>query len=94
MLVPSQVGDGQAVDHAKSSGRIAFACTSVPPIFERVKAQGDVIQTPPLTLPTPGKVRPLPSHPHPTTPFHKSESASSLTSSPFTLFPPPRRTWW
>lgn len=52
-----QVKDGQAVDHAKSSGRIAFACTSVPPIYERVKATGDAVQTPPLTLPTPGKVR-------------------------------------
>jgi hypothetical protein len=51
-----EVGDGQAVDHAKSSGRIAFACKSVKPIYERVKASGDAVQTPPLTLPTPGKV--------------------------------------
>ena len=51
-----EVGDGQAVDHAKSSGRIAFACKSVKPIYKRVKASGDAVQTPPLTLPTPGKV--------------------------------------
>ena len=52
-----QVADGLPVDHAQSSGRIAFACASVLPIFEKVKASGDIVQTPPLTLPTPGKVR-------------------------------------
>lgn len=51
-----EVQDGKPVDHAKSSGRVAFACSSVQPIFEKVKASGDTVQTPPLTLPTPGKV--------------------------------------
>jgi thiol-disulfide isomerase/thioredoxin len=55
MLQLIQVDDGAAVDHAKSSGRIAFACNSVRPIFEHVTSTGDVVQTPPLTLPTPGK---------------------------------------
>lgn len=51
-----EVNDGLSVDHAKSSGRIAFACKKVPPIFELVKSNGkDIVQTPPLTLPTPGK---------------------------------------
>ena len=50
-----EVQDGHLVDHALSSGRIAFACTSVAPVFQASKASGDVIQTPPLTLPTPGK---------------------------------------
>jgi thiol-disulfide isomerase/thioredoxin len=50
-----EVEDGQPVDHAKSAGRIAFACKSVHPIFELAKSTGDVVQTPPLTLPTPGK---------------------------------------
>lgn len=43
------------VDHALSSGRIAFACKKVPPIFEHVSKAGDTILTPPLTLPTPDK---------------------------------------
>ena len=48
---------GVAVNHALSSGRIAFACPtpSVPAIFSMVTAAGDKVQTPPLTLPTPGK---------------------------------------
>lgn len=48
---------GVTVDHALSSGRIAFACPtpSVPAIFDMVKSAGDTVQTPPLTLPTPGK---------------------------------------
>ena len=52
-----QVDDGQSVDHALSSGRIAFAChtPSVPAIFEAIKAAGETVQVPPLTLPTPGK---------------------------------------
>jgi catechol 2,3-dioxygenase-like lactoylglutathione lyase family enzyme len=50
-----EVQDGVAVDHALSSGRIAFACKAVPPIFEAVKAANEVVQVPPLTLPTPGK---------------------------------------
>jgi thioredoxin 1 len=50
-----QVQDGNPVDHALSSGRIAFACKYVPPIYESVKAAGEFIQVPPLTLPTPGK---------------------------------------
>jgi hypothetical protein len=55
MLQLIEVRDGQAVDHALSSGRIAFACKSVEPIFQKVKAHGDKVQTPPLRLPTPGK---------------------------------------
>ena len=55
MLQLIQIDDQQPVNHAKSGGRIAFACPSVTPIFERVKNNGDVVQTPPLTLPTPGK---------------------------------------
>lgn len=51
----AEVADGQRVDHALSSGRIAFACKSVPPIFAAVSSSGDKVQTPPLTLPTPGK---------------------------------------
>lgn len=52
-----QVDDGQSVDHALSSGRIAFACRtpSVPAIYEAIKAAGETVQVPPLTLPTPGK---------------------------------------
>jgi len=50
-----EVGDGEAVDHALSGGRVAFACKSVPEIFNKVSSEGYVIQTPPLTLPTPGK---------------------------------------
>jgi hypothetical protein len=49
-----EVNDGAAVDHALSSGRIAFACKAVPPIFETIKAANEVVQVPPLTLPTPG----------------------------------------
>ena len=37
------------------SGRIAFACKAVPPIFATVSAAGGFVQVPPLTLPTPGK---------------------------------------
>jgi len=55
MLHLIQVGDGASVDHALSSGRIAFACKAVPPIYEKVKSAGHTIMTPPLTLPTPGK---------------------------------------
>eukprot|EP00595_Chromulina_sp_UTEXLB2642_P000734 CAMPEP_0196764598 /NCGR_PEP_ID=MMETSP1095-20130614/6484_1 /TAXON_ID=96789 ORGANISM="Chromulina nebulosa, Strain UTEXLB2642" /NCGR_SAMPLE_ID=MMETSP1095 /ASSEMBLY_ACC=CAM_ASM_000446 /LENGTH=349 /DNA_ID=CAMNT_0042120597 /DNA_START=181 /DNA_END=1230 /DNA_ORIENTATION=+ len=49
--------DNQLVNHALSSGRIAFGCKLVPPIYELVKAssKADKILTPPLTLPTPGK---------------------------------------
>lgn len=47
--------DGEKVNHSLSGGRIAFACKSVPEIFDKVKAAGEVVQTPPLTLPTPGK---------------------------------------
>lgn len=50
-----EVQDGQSVDHALSSGRIAFACKSVPPIFDLVTKASETVQTPPLTLPTPGK---------------------------------------
>lgn len=50
-----EVQDGNPVDHALSSGRIAFACKAVPPIFEAVTAASETVQTPPLTLPTPGK---------------------------------------
>lgn len=50
-----QTPSGVAVDHALSSGRIAFACHKVAPIFEMITASGDVVQVPPLTLPTPGK---------------------------------------
>lgn len=32
--------DGQAVDHALSSGRIAFACNKVPPIYELIITSG------------------------------------------------------
>jgi len=51
-----EVKDGVAeVDHALSSGRVAFACKKVEPIFQEVTARGDVVQVPPLTLPTEGK---------------------------------------
>jgi thiol-disulfide isomerase/thioredoxin len=51
-----QVEDGQPVDHALSSGRIAFACASVNPIFQSVSSSPlDKVLVPPLTLPTPGK---------------------------------------
>eukprot|EP01035_Chromulina_nebulosa_P021247 gene21247-27530_t len=54
---PSITVDNQLVNHALSSGRIAFGCKVVPPIYELVKAssKSDKILTPPLTLPTPGK---------------------------------------
>lgn len=49
--------DGKPVEHALSSGRIAFACKdrSVPSIFASITAVGETVQVPPLTLPTPGK---------------------------------------
>ena len=51
-----QVGDGKEVDHALSSGRIAFATREgVKQIFDKVTSSGDIVLTPPLTLPTPGK---------------------------------------
>lgn len=52
-----EVDDGKAVDHALSSGRIAFACKdkSVPSIFAAITVVGETVQVPPLTLPTPGK---------------------------------------
>ena len=50
-----EVQDGSPVNHALSSGRIAFACPSVQPIFETVSASGDKVLVAPLTLPTPGK---------------------------------------
>ncbi len=37
------------------SGRVAFACKSVYPIYDLVTASGDKVQVAPLTLPTPGK---------------------------------------
>lgn len=46
------------VDHALSSGRLAFACSTVPPIFDMISSQPEpfnTVLTPPLTLPTPGK---------------------------------------
>ena len=48
---------GVEVDHGLSSGRIAFGCptSSVPGIFDMVTKSGGLVQTPPLTLPTPGK---------------------------------------
>ena len=51
-----QNNDG-AVDHALANGRIAFACPtpSVNSIFEMISSSGPTVQTPPLTLPTPGK---------------------------------------
>lgn len=55
MLQLIEVSDGQPVNHALSSGRIAFACDSVQPIFKTVTESGDKVQVPPLTLPTPGK---------------------------------------
>jgi len=36
----------QPVDHAKSSGRIAFACKKVPPIYESVKNTGRPVVRP------------------------------------------------
>eukprot|EP01038_Epipyxis_sp_PR26KG_P014357 gene14357-19257_t len=56
MLQLIEVHDGiTEVNHALSSGRIAFACESVLPVFEKVTQTNDKVQTPPLTLPTPGK---------------------------------------
>ncbi|CAN0021241.1 unnamed protein product [Discosporangium mesarthrocarpum] len=49
-----QLGEG-AVEHALSSGRVAFACGPVAPIHEAVSQAGGTVLTPPLTLPTPGK---------------------------------------
>lgn len=51
-----EVNDGQALDHGLSSGRIAFACNSVPPIYEKVKNNEDEIVNSPITLKTPGKM--------------------------------------
>jgi thiol-disulfide isomerase/thioredoxin len=52
-----EVNDGSPVDHALSSGRIAFACPdkSVPAIFAHITSCNETVQVPPLTLPTPGK---------------------------------------
>jgi catechol 2,3-dioxygenase-like lactoylglutathione lyase family enzyme len=55
MLQLVEVQDGQAVDHALSSGRIAFACKAVAPIHAAAVAAGEKVLTPPLRLPTPGK---------------------------------------
>lgn len=55
MLQLIEVGDGQAVNHALSSGRIAFACKAVAPIHAAAVAAGEKVLTPPLRLPTPGK---------------------------------------
>lgn len=49
-------GKGTPIDHGLASGRIAFACDSVPPIHsEAAAASSGTVITPPLTLPTPGK---------------------------------------
>ena len=50
-----QVSDGQAVDHALSSGRHANVCKSVLPYYEGARASKDKIINKPLTLPTDGK---------------------------------------
>lgn len=56
LLQPLDVPVDTPIDHGLASGRVAFACNSVPPIYSEAKAvsSGKVI-TPPLTLPTPGK---------------------------------------
>ena len=56
-LLLVQSPPGVAVDHGLASGRVAFACPtpSVPAIYDMVTAAGGIVQTPPLTLPTPGK---------------------------------------
>ena len=46
-----EVHDGAILDHAKSSGRIAFACHSVPPIYQLVDEKNEKVLKPPLTLP-------------------------------------------
>lgn len=46
-----EVADDSVLDHAKSSGRIAFACHTVQPIYELVMSKQEAVQTPPLTLP-------------------------------------------
>ena len=56
MLQLIQVDDGKPVDHALSGGRIAFACDSVLPIFDKVTRSHDKVHVPPLTLPTPGRI--------------------------------------
>lgn len=53
LLVESE--PGVALNHARSSGRIAFACKSVAPIFSAISSAGGSILTPPLTLHTAGK---------------------------------------
>ena len=52
-----EVSDGQVLDHALSSGRVAFACNSAPPIYEKVKNNGDEIVNSPITLKTPGEIK-------------------------------------
>lgn len=50
------VGDGQKVEHALASGRIANSCRAVEPFYEAAKASGKGgIMNTPITLPTPGK---------------------------------------
>lgn len=56
MIQLIEAQDGTAViDHAQSGGRIAFACTSVSPIYDKVSSAAETVLTPPLTLKTPGK---------------------------------------
>lgn len=55
MLQLIEVRDGQSVDHALSSGRMAFACQAVDPIHAAIVAAKEKVLTPPLRLPTPGK---------------------------------------
>ena len=46
-----QVNDNMKLNHAKSSGRIAFSCYAVPPIYELIQQAKETVLTPPLTLP-------------------------------------------
>eukprot|EP00596_Hydrurales_sp_CCMP1899_P007001 CAMPEP_0119034434 /NCGR_PEP_ID=MMETSP1177-20130426/1415_1 /TAXON_ID=2985 /ORGANISM="Ochromonas sp, Strain CCMP1899" /LENGTH=384 /DNA_ID=CAMNT_0006991859 /DNA_START=284 /DNA_END=1438 /DNA_ORIENTATION=- len=48
-------GTGGPIDHGLSGGRIAFGCGSVDEVYKRVTGAGEVVITPPLSLPTPGK---------------------------------------
>ena len=50
------VGDGQKVEHALASGRIANSCRAVEPFYNAAKTSGKGgIMNTPITLPTPGK---------------------------------------
>ncbi|MFN3817240.1 VOC family protein, partial [Brevundimonas sp.] len=53
-----QLPAGEAVQHRKAFGRVAFATRQgARPVFDRVTSTGDRVINPPIVLTTPGKVR-------------------------------------